>query len=221
MMNDSQKMGGVAALIAAATFVVAIGLFLAVLAPDDYGTGDLDPVETVAFLKDNQAIMHIWYLIGYVVFGIAMAVLVLALHERLKRIAPPIVVQTATTFGLIWAGLVLASGMIANTGISEVVDLYGDDPTQAATVWLTLDTVINGIGGGDEIVGGVWVLLVSWAALRPGGLPRILNYLGLVIGIAGILTVIPGLDDLGGIFGLGLIVWYGWLGSIMLRGGSE
>ena len=61
----------------------------------------------------------------------------------------------------------------------------------------------DGLGGGNEIVGGLWVLLVSWAALRAGGLPRALNYLGLVIGVAGILTVVPALGELGAIFGLG------------------
>jgi hypothetical protein len=33
--------------------------------------------------------------------------------------------QTATAFGLIWAGLVMATGMVANVGIGRVVELYG------------------------------------------------------------------------------------------------
>ena len=59
MMNDLQKMGGLTALIAAATFVVGFGLFFTLLAPTDYGTGDIDPGQFVAFLADNQAIMYI------------------------------------------------------------------------------------------------------------------------------------------------------------------
>ena len=70
---------------------------------------------------------------------------------------------------------------------------------------------------GNEIVGGLWVLLVSWAALRVGGLPRALNYLGVVSGVAGLITVVPVLGELGAIFGLGLIVWFVWLGIVMLR----
>ena len=51
-----------------------------------------------------------------------------------------------------------------------------------------------------------------------GGLPRALNYLGLVVGGAGILTIVPALGELGGImFGLGQIVWFVWLGMVMLR----
>jgi len=78
--------------------------------------------------------------------------------------------------------------------------------------------VVNGLGGGNEIVGGLWVLLISWVALRAAGLPKALNYLGAVIGVVALLSAIPALGDLGGmIFGLGQIVWFVWLGIVMLR----
>jgi hypothetical protein len=213
-MKYSQKMGGIAALIMAATFVVGMVFFILVV---DY-SGVVDPVQKVALLVDNQASLYIMNLIIYVVFGVFLVVLALALYERLKA-GSPAMVQTATAFGLIWAGLMFASGMVANIGAGVVIDLYGKDPAQAATVWLAISAVLDGIGGGVEIVGALWVLLVSWAALRAGGLPRALNYLGVVIGVAGILTLVPALGELGGmIFGLGQIVWFIWLGIVMLRG---
>lgn len=215
-MKNLQKLGGVAALIEAAAFVVGFALFLTVLVPAGYDSGD-DPVQSVAFLADNQALMYTWNLIIYVVFGISLVVLALALYERLKAGAPAMA-QTATAFGLIWAGLVIASGMVANIGLGTVVELHGKDPAQAASAWLTLRTVETGLGGGNEIAGGLWVLLASWAALRAGGLPRALNYLGVVIGVSGLLTVVPALEVLGAVFGLGLIGWFVWLGMIMLRG---
>ena len=214
-MNDLQKMGGVAALIEAATFVVGIALAFTILAP--YATGDLDPGQTVAFLADNGAILYLWNLIIYVLFGVFLVVLVLALYERLKA-GSPAMAQTAFAFGLIWAGLVIASGMVFNIGLGTVVDLYSEDPAQAAAVWLAIASVQDGLGGGNEVVGGLWVLLVSWAALRAGGLPSALNYLGMVIGVSGLLTIVPALEVLGAVFGLGLIVWFAWLGIVMLRG---
>ena len=214
-MNDLQKMGGVAALIEAATFVVGIALAFTILAP--YATGDLDPGQTVAFLADNGAILYVWNLTIYVLFGVFLVVLVLALYERLKA-GSPAMAQTASAFGLIWAGLVIASGMIFSIGLGTVVDLYVEDPAQAASVWLAIASVQDGLGGGIEVVGGLWVLLVSWAALRAGGLPRALNYLGMVLGVSGLLTVVPAVEVLGAVFGLGLIVWFAWLGIVMLRG---
>jgi hypothetical protein len=63
-----------------------------------------------------------------------------------------------------------------------------------------------------------WVLLVRWAALWTGTLPGVLNYLGLVLGVTGILhTAVPALEVLGAVFGLGLIVWFVWLGIVLLR----
>ena len=61
------------------------------------------------------------------------------------------------------------------------------------------------------------MLLISWVALQAGGLPKALNYLGIVIGTAGILSALPGLGDVRLIFGLVQIVWFIWLGIVMLR----
>jgi hypothetical protein len=150
----------------------------------------------------------------------------LALQDRLRAGASAMA-QIATVFGFIWAGLVIASGMVANVGIATVADLFRSDPVQAGSTWLAIEAVQLGLGGGNEIVGGVWVLLVGWAALRAGELPRALNYLGVVIGVSGILTVVPvfrvlgAVEMLGLVFGLGFIVWFVWLGIIMLRNGTS
>jgi hypothetical protein len=213
-----QKMGGVSALIEALTFLFGIVLAVTLLAP--YTGGNLDPVQEVGFLADNQAILYLWNQIIYVVFGVFLVVLSLALHERLKD-GSPALAQTATAFGLIWAGLVIASGMVFNIGLKNAVELYSTDPALAASVWLPVTVIQDGLGGGNEIVGGVWVLLLSWAALRTGGLPRALNYLGVVISVVGIITIIPPLTELGAVFGLGSIIWFAWAGIVMLRGRSD
>ena len=160
--------------------------------------------------------MYVWQLITLIVFSIVLVPLTLALHERLKA-GSPALTQTATAFGLIWAGLLLAGGMIANIAVGTVADLAATDAGQAEAVWSSLDSVQNGLTGGLEIAGSIWIILVSWAALRSGTLPRSLNYLGLVSGAAGLVTVVPPLEEVGLIFGLGLIVWFVWLGVVMLR----
>lgn len=211
-MKNLQKMGGIAALYAGVAFIVGmLGFLLVVGWPDD-------PVQQVAVLVNNQVSLHILYVIVYQVWAAFLVVLTLALYERLKADSPA-VMQTATAIGIIWATVVIASGMIFNIGMDNVVDLYGEDPAQATTVWLVIESVSDAIGGGNEILGGLWVLLISWAALQSRGLPRALNYLGIVIGAAGILSALPGLGDVGLIFGLVQIVWFIWVGIVMLRGG--
>ena len=215
-MNNLQKFGGMSALAAAATFVAGFWLYFALLMPTGYGSLKVDPVKHAAFLVDNRVTMYAWNLTIYVVFGVLLVVLVLALYERLKS-GSPALMQCATAFGLIWATLVIAAGMVANIGAEVIVALYSKDPTQAAAVWLSLSVVLNGLGGGNEIVGGLWLLLVSLAALRSDELPKALSYFGIVISLTGLLTTIPPLKEFGSAFGLGLIAWLLWLGRELLR----
>ena len=213
-MKNLQKMGGVAALYEAASYIIAMVGYLVVLDTLD----DVDPVQQVVSLVENQAFYYILNLIAYVFWGFAMVVLALALYQRLKS-GSPALAQIATAIGLIWATVIIASGMISNYGMGVVVDLYSTDATQAGTIWLAISSVVDGLGGASgEILGGPWVLLVSLAALRAGELPKALNYLGVMLGVAGILSTIPALFiTLGLLFGMGKIVWLIWLGIVLLR----
>lgn len=213
-MNNLQKTGGISALIEALIYLAGMVFFLLIV---DY-SAVTDPLDKVALLVDNQAALYFMNLLIYVMFGVFLIILALALHERLKA-GSPALMQVGTALALIWAGLVIASGMVANIGTAVVVNLYNTDPAQASTVWLAIEAVADGVGGGNEIVGGLWTLLVSWAALRSGEFSRVLNYLGLVVGVAGVASAIPAFAEIGGmIFGLGQLVWFAWIGIAMLRG---
>jgi hypothetical protein len=212
-MNNLQKMGGFASLYLAAAYLVGIVLFLFVL---DYPS-IVDPAQKVALLVDKQTVIYLTNLLMYVVFGVFLVVLTLALYDRLNTNSPAII-QTATAIGIIWAGALIASGMISNAGIAPVVALYAKDPAQAALTWLAIESVANGLGGASgEVLGGLLTLLISWAALRSGGLPKGLNYLGVFVGAVGIISIVPGLNDLAGLFGMSQILWFVWLASVMLR----
>ncbi|WNC68790.1 DUF4386 family protein [Thalassotalea nanhaiensis] len=210
-MNKLQKIGGVSAIFEAIIYVSAFVFFGAFWS---FPT-DADSVQKFAFLAENQIILSIVNFIMYVLFGIILAVLVLAIHERLKSNSPTLS-QIASIFGVVWVGLVIASGMIANIGLSAALELSTKDPEQAMTVWRAIYSVVEGLGGGNEVVGGLWVLLLSFAALKGGEFSKRLNYFGLFVGTVGILTVYPA-DVLTEIFGVSQIVWFSWLGFTMLR----
>ena len=212
-MSHLQRLGGVAALTNAAAYTVGIGLALTLLAP----VLDSSPEQYLTFLAANQTLLVVWHFIIYLVAGVFMVPLVLAVHERLQA-GSPALTQIATAFGLIWAVTVIGSGMIIVNNVGVVADLYGHDPAQAATVLAALSAVEDGLGGAGELPGGLWILLVSWAALRTGGFPKLLNALGLVIGVAGLLTVVPALYEAGTVFGLGFTAWFIWAGALLLRG---
>lgn len=208
------RAGAIGALVATATFIFGIVLFVTTLS--DYTSGDPTPAESVAFLDDHETTFFVWYLVIFLVFGAAIIPLARALHGRLHH-ASPVMADIGAVFAYIWAGLMFATGMISNIGITAVLDLANTNSAQAEALWSSIGAITNGLGGGNELVGGVWVLLVSLAAWTTRALPRPLNVLGIVSAISGLITVIPGLEDVGMVFGLGLIIWFAWVGVVLLR----
>src|SRR5664279_4636092 len=217
MMQTAQKMGGIAALIGAATNLLGGVVYATLLQPKGLGSEDADPGKSVALLADNEGAMRAFNEIIWLAFGVSLVFLSMALYERLKA-GPAVLALAVTIFTLIWAVLVIVVGTLSINDLSTVIRLHGENPAQAATVWLTLDSVETGLGagGGETIVSALWFLLLSWAALRARALPRLLIYLGVVTGVAGILSVLA-LTGLQAVYGLGLIIWFAWLGIVMLR----
>jgi len=213
-MKNLQKFGGFSALYLAVAYLIGMVLFLVVL---DY-LSITDPAQKLALLIEKQMVIFSTNLLMYVFFGVFLIVLLLALYDRLKSGAPAIM-QVATVIGIIWAGSLIASGMVSNAGIAPVVALYAKDPVQAALSWQGIESVASGLGNGNgEILGGLMTLLISLAALRTGGLPKVLNILGLLVGSVGIISIIPGLTELLiGVFGASQIIWFIWLGIVLLR----
>ena len=207
-----QRAAGVAALYLAAAYLVAMPYFLIVVNYESL----VGSAQKVAALVANQNSMYVMYLATYVVFGIVLAALALALWKRLA--GSPSIAAVGGAVGLIWACMLVASGLVFNYGAAAVVDLYAKSPAQAVSAWQAIEPVAQGLGSAQgELLGGLWVLLVSVAALRTAALPTILNWLGILIGTAGIASVIPVLLDAGYVFGLLQIVWFFWLGFVMLR----
>ncbi len=215
-MKTLQKVGGFSALYMAASHLIGIVIFLGVL---DY-LSITDPAQKVALNVEKQTIVFSTNLLMYVFFGFALIVLSLALHDKMKSGAPALM-QAATAIGIIWAGSLIASGMVANAGLATVAALYAKDPAQAVLTFQSIESVANGLGNANgEILGGMWTLLVSLAAWRSGGLPKGASALGLFVGAIGIVTILPALNDFTGLFGLGQIVWFIWLGIVFLRNNS-
>jgi len=212
-MKTLQKSGGIAALYMAIAHLIGIIIFLVVL---DY-LNITDPAQKVALNVEKQTVIFSTNLLMYVFFGFALIVLSLALYDRLKSGASALM-QVATAIGIIWAGSLIASGMAANAGLATVVALYAKDPAQAVMTFQAIEAVTSGLGNANgEILGGPWTLLVSLAALRMGGFPKGLNIFGVLVGAVGIITIIPALNTLTGVFGLGQIIWFVWLGIVLLR----
>ena len=212
-----RTIGGLAALTCAATYLVGFALLVTVLAPLGYGTGEIDPVAVTAFIAERPGLLIAWNTIIYVVNALALLVLVVALHRALGRLLPD-AAAVAGALGLVWAMLVLAAGMIANVAIERTHAMAASDPEGAARLWETLHAVELGLGGGNEIAGGAWILVVSAAAFAGRLLGRLVVGLGVATGLAGLATVLPPLGETAGaVFGIGAIAWFLAIGAHLLR----
>lgn len=211
-----QRWGGRAALLIAITYVVGFLAMGAYLVPAGFTDALSDPAASVDFLLQHQAALYVWYLVLYLLGGAALVVLALAIHHRLARSQPALAAVT-TGFGLVWSGHLLASGMVALLGQRAVVELAAGDRERAEGTWLTLTVVQDALGGGIELVGALWLLLVSVAALRARSLGRGAGIFGAVVGSIGLVTVVPvAAEGATSLFGLGMIVWFGLVGRALL-----
>lgn len=212
-----QVSGGLAALYIALVHLLAIPYFLVMV---DYADVS-DPVQKVSLLARNEASMYWAHILCFQLAAIAVIVVTLAVHRRLVEQSPS-AACVAAAVGLTYAALLLGSVMVFNHALTTVVRLYETAPDEAVAVWQAAEPVAMALGGsGGELLGGLWSLLVCWAALRTSALPKALSWFGLVIGAAGILSVVPLLAGLGAVFGLLQIVWFLMLGIVLVRTHEE
>lgn len=215
--GTSGRTGAFAAFYMALAYIVAMPYFLLVV---DY-TGATTVADKVALVLANYASMYVMYLVTYVVLGIVLGVLVIALHDRLQA-GGRLLGRVTSAVGLLWAFVLVASGMVFNYGMTTIVGLTQTDPASAGAAWQAIEPIALALGGAaGEIPGGLWVLLVGVAALRSGALPKAHSWLGVAIGAAGIVSVVPLLHDAAYLFGLLQIVWFAWMGVALLRGRRE
>jgi len=208
-----QRVGGIAALYMAAAYIAAIPYFLLVV---DYRSAT-SPAAKLAMVARNFGSLSAMTTATYGIFGLALIIVALALYSRLKGSESP-VARLSAGVGLVWACLLIASGSVFVFGMKTVLALRVTDAAGAASAWSTIEAISNGLGGGSgEIVGGPWVLLVSWAGMHSLGLPKALNWLGIATGLLGLASIVPPLSDAAVAFGMLQIPWLVWLGICLLR----
>lgn len=216
-MRNLQKAGGVSALVSAASYVFAIGLYLTLMLP--LADPNLGIDEYVAFFSANRALTFVWTFSMYIVHGLSLVVLVLALHERLKERAPRLSV-VAAGLGFIWAAFVLLSGFINIWGNEALVALHGESKELAEGLRKALTVITLGIDSSDKVLGSLWLGLASLSAIKSKAFPAFPCIFGLVLGAAALLAglILPANDSSASfLFGVGAIVWWSALGIHMLR----
>ncbi|MCC0020002.1 MAG: DUF4386 family protein [Nitratireductor sp.] len=203
-----QRMGGIAGLVCAATYIFGFIVLVTTLAPLGFGTNTIDAGAVVDLIRTQPGVLILFNTVIYIVNALALAVLVTALHVRLKPGAPS-AARLTLVLGTIWCTLVLGAGMIANVATERAAQLAATDFDQAVAFWRMLHEVEHGLGGGNEIAGGAWIASVSVLGMVGRNLAKITGALGALTGVAGLVTLVAALGETAGaVFGLGAIAWF-------------
>jgi hypothetical protein len=221
-MNDFQKVGAVASFIQAALLIGAIGLavtaFPAIgLTINDLANGNGKFLEASAKYPAIFASLDFVLLAGAVV-GLVLA---LVLYERWRNKSARLAILVLAA-ALVLATLHIATGLTMFIGTPRIVDLYGQDHAQAMTAYAALSAVTAGLEESSRFAIGFFTILVGWAALSARDLQRPFAYFAIVVGVDQLLEVFvrPLAPVFGLAAGIGGIVWYVWLGVLLVRSRS-
>jgi hypothetical protein len=203
------KIGGVASIANAVVCAICLVFLLLVfprlglVGPSDW----IDPVKNIA-AHSASPITFFLFNLEYILWSIFLILIVLALRERMQAGAPNlmrIVVIGASISCALW----LATGLIEIVGNPSIVS------AKDASAFRALMGVFFGLSNAGDHASGWVVLLIGWAALKTRGLPRILSYLSVLLGIIAILEF--AVQPLVFVNVFLSIVWSLWLGVVLLR----
>jgi len=176
--------------------------------------------DRIAYVARHQWLVAMAYVVGYFIFGGFLLIAVQAIHQRLA-VRVSALLNSASIFGLMWVAFMMASGMLAIVGLHTMVTLHQKGSVDATTLFFLYTTTVNALGGGIELLGGLWMLLLSAAAWHQRQLSMAFNAIGLSVGVLGVLTIYQGVPALKAGFGLGQVVWFVWLGFLLLGSAKD
>jgi hypothetical protein len=221
-MNDFQKVGGVASFIQAALLVGAIGLAVVAFPAIGLTVNDL-AAGSGKFLEASGKSPAVFASLDFVLLAGAVVSLVLGLvlHERWRNRSVRLA-NLVVAAALVLATMRIATGLTMFIGTPRIVELYGQDHAQAITAYAALSAITAGLEESSRFAGGLFMILVGWAALATRDLQRPFAYVIIIVGVDQLLEVF--VRPLAPVFGLGAgigaIVWSVWLGVLLVRSRS-
>lgn len=218
------KLGGICAILLGVTKIVSGLAYLLIPAEQRLGVAGAQLLPSFA---GNQGMLLTLFWAEALVGVLGLAV-VPALSGLVRKANEGWVQWTGTLAGVGFAvsaiGYMLTVARLPNIATAFV---NGDSSTKAAlaAVWKSSPDLL-GFWGYSAI--GIWILVVSIAALRGGVLPNLLAYLGFVVAalhiVVPILVVTKAQEVILAIVAISVValpVWYGWAGWIIYNKGKE
>jgi hypothetical protein len=162
--------------------------------------------EQINIIGSNPILVHITTLHIYVIFSFGIILLATYLYLKLKDQKPVLGLLSLIT-GIVWATILIASGFISMAVTTLLMS--GTTAIDLASSWQTIDIISNALGGGNELIGGLFTGLLSLAMYKTHFSSKTTSILGLIVFVGGIISALPYLVDIGiGIFVISQIIWF-------------
>lgn len=213
-MEDTRRIGAFAAFALAAA---PVALFLAILASGAAGVepGD-DPASQLAAAIKNPVLFGSFGA-SSVILGASLIVLALALHERLRG-AAPFAVRIGTAAGVIGGALFITQGLGPLLGPAQLATIDAQNHEAAVAAFAAFGLVGNLLFTAGSVMFGALALIDSVVGARARLLSRPLSYVGMLLGIAWIVSATGvSVGPLGLVIPVLVLVWSVWLGIALLR----
>jgi hypothetical protein len=170
-----QKAGSIAALIQGMFTALYLAVFLFVLPRLGFQESFFtDPPKFVAFVTAHYTLYY-WLSLGGLLASMGLIMLVLGLHERL-RASSPALSAAVSAFGYLVVGLLILNWSYQYAEFHTIGLASPTFAVQTVSTGVLYDATDNSA----FLALGVWMLLLSWVALRRGGLAKPLAYVGVV-----------------------------------------
>lgn len=201
-MTLFKKLAAISAVYGGLSYIGGIFVYLQLLKYDSVSTAD----EQLAIIGNNPVLVHITTLHIYIIFSFGIILLATYLYLKLKD-QQPVLGLLSLISGVVWSTLLIASGFIT-MGVTTLL-MNGTPVSEIAAAWQAIDIVSNALGGGNELIGGIFTGLVSLALYKTRYSSLATSLLGAVVFIGGIVSALPYSADVGiGIFVISQILWF-------------
>lgn len=165
------------------------------------------PQQTLELLVLDSNHFILWNVVVYFVYGVSLLYLTINLFFNVRQKEPELAIGILVMGG-IWSGLMFLSGGLAIELINSVEGLQALNCELAIEVWTIGSLLHESIGGGNELIGAIWVGLISCALPSRIGATLVTKFLGYAATFFGLCTLFESSETFASLFGVTLIFWF-------------
>lgn len=201
-MTLFKKLATISAVYGGLSYMGGIFVYLFLLQYDSVTSAS----EQLTIISNNPVLVHITTLHIYVIFS--FGIILLATYQYLKlKDQQSVLGLLGLITGVVWATILITSGFIS-MGVTALL-MNGTTASELVSTWQAIDIVSNALGGGNELMGGVFTGLVSLAMYKARYSSVATSVLGGLVFIGGIVSALPYITEVGiGIFVISQISWF-------------